>query len=930
MPAISVFRRLHPEFNEISDDELVLSGAKHGVDLFPDSMLEDDQLPEAPTRGIINDIGVTAKQAFLDVPLAAIGLLDMPTGGRVGKSIDTLLNNNGYNTIAQKQEQLQSELSPQQQAAFNSVQQASGVGNTLGAIVENPSVVPLTALRSIPSMFAGGLLGKAAGFSNPLVRGSIGDVLLTAGQNEEQIRQQTPDHLTTAKQGALAALSGLGTGVISGISGGIANQIGASDVLQLFAGGRGGSASIGHRIVGGVLTEAGEEAAQSAQEQALTNLALDKPMSQGVGNAAVLGAATGGLLGGFSGIVPQSNRLPSTGDPLADELNNAGAQSQAQGDDPLSHTINEANNFNPAPEVNPSAFNPAPGNDLLNQVMGQQAQTNTPINDPTLDLLNYTNQQMRSHLFTQPTDGDINVQQDNAVNIAGSIPNSAEYNNQSYPLDGYTNPADLQESQVTPNDPQAQYQNIATNDLTEDTSVSQQDLINSPDTKDIIQTSGASAFSPTHIDPLDNEQYQKIGEDYFTKGQIEANDLSKPWSFESDYPLTEIKQNNAEPNTGIVATERKVEQIDNAIGQENTVTARENQEIAGRNDSISTPVIDTRAQSENESEYQFESNVIAPKHTDIDGAIVTSKGLPFATENQATNALKVRKGIDASTHSVITVDGGFAIAPTSKIKSIEIDNAANQAATSIANDLPQPSQTQKEDSHNIKDGVVGGMYAEGEVIKTASGRLTTPFPVFTQKSGINKGKKNNSHKENVTKWLIDNAYLEAVSRGDNFNARQFESAKNIPTQSDKDSAEEYLFGTQPDVIKTTESKESTLNDKQPLLDANVTEDNFGNIAQDTESKGNNQDDLSIKASASQAQNEVYNKELALSTTNESKIDQIAEIEKNPHIIKKLKVTYDDGNGKQVKVPMKDAIEDVKEYRALISQLEAFVKCVGIK
>lgn len=99
---------------------------------------------------------------------------------------------------------------------------------------------------------------------------------------------------------------------------------------------------------------------------------------------------------------------------------------------------------------------------------------------------------------------------------------------------------------------------------------------------------------------------------------------------------------------------------------------------------------------------------------------------------------------------------------------------------------------------NINPGV-GASISVGETRITSSGRRTTPFP--QDKAG---GKKQ-------TVWIIENALLEAQSRGDDFNARTFkadlDSAINskskrqewIP-QASKDSAEEYLFGEQPNVI----------------------------------------------------------------------------------------------------------------------------------
>lgn len=94
----------------------------------------------------------------------------------------------------------------------------------------------------------------------------------------------------------------------------------------------------------------------------------------------------------------------------------------------------------------------------------------------------------------------------------------------------------------------------------------------------------------------------------------------------------------------------------------------------------------------------------------------------------------------------------------------------------------------------IQKGEVGGKMGSGEVVLTASGRRTTPFPQI--KSGP---RGTATTVKAVDGWLMQNALDEAKSRGDNFNTRQFESNLANPSKADKDSAEEYLFGQQPDV-----------------------------------------------------------------------------------------------------------------------------------
>lgn len=99
-------------------------------------------------------------------------------------------------------------------------------------------------------------------------------------------------------------------------------------------------------------------------------------------------------------------------------------------------------------------------------------------------------------------------------------------------------------------------------------------------------------------------------------------------------------------------------------------------------------------------------------------------------------------------------------------------------------------------SNSVRQGCVGGSLAEGEVVRTSSGRITSPFPKITTDT---ERKASNTFKR-VDHWLIQNALDEATARGDEFNALQFKAALGKPQQADKESAEEYLFGQQPVVL----------------------------------------------------------------------------------------------------------------------------------
>jgi hypothetical protein len=97
-----------------------------------------------------------------------------------------------------------------------------------------------------------------------------------------------------------------------------------------------------------------------------------------------------------------------------------------------------------------------------------------------------------------------------------------------------------------------------------------------------------------------------------------------------------------------------------------------------------------------------------------------------------------------------------------------------------------------EEKANPRKGTVGMMVAAGEQVLTATGRKTSPFP----KVDTGNDRKSSNTLRRVDRWLLQNALDEAQSRSDEFNARQFQQAleSRKPTQSDKDGAEEYLFG----------------------------------------------------------------------------------------------------------------------------------------
>lgn len=81
--------------------------------------------------------------------------------------------------------------------------------------------------------------------------------------------------------------------------------------------------------------------------------------------------------------------------------------------------------------------------------------------------------------------------------------------------------------------------------------------------------------------------------------------------------------------------------------------------------------------------------------------------------------------------------------------------------------------------------------SSGQVVRTLSGRATTPFP----KIDTETNRKTIATVKKVDKWLFDNAIEEAKFRKDDFVLNQFkcENPAKMP-QATKDSMHLYLFG----------------------------------------------------------------------------------------------------------------------------------------
>ncbi|WP_052417803.1 PLxRFG domain-containing protein [Acinetobacter junii] len=277
-------------------------------------------------KGHLQDTGLSALKGAVAVPELAVGIMDVMSDGAVGKTLENKDGAIGFRPKEAKQAlgDLHTDQYKAQQQEFAD---AGKDGNWVDKVVDktkvaltNPSLIANTVVESVPSMLAGGALGRASGIANPVVAGAVGEGAVMAGSQAEQIRQETVDGRLTADQ----SLAGVGTGALGGLigfaGGRLAQKMGIGDVDTMLVTGRAGPADIAseiasmpakslpRRVIEGAISEGFlEELPQSVSEQVIQNLALDKPWHDGIEDAAVMGTLAGMAMGGAANILSGHN-----------------------------------------------------------------------------------------------------------------------------------------------------------------------------------------------------------------------------------------------------------------------------------------------------------------------------------------------------------------------------------------------------------------------------------------------------------------------------------------------------------------------------------------------------------------------------------------------------------------------------------------------
>lgn len=267
-------------------------------------LAHDDSGPLSAVGRVMGDLGIDVVKSLVGFPQAIVGIADIPTLGRVGRTLESV----GYRP-SEAQKLLDTLYSESTREAQRAVGEAEGFTGTMTALAQNPRALVSTIIQSLPQMIGGAAIARgiltAAPTLSPLFAAAAGEGTMAAGSFASNVRDENPDRVLTPVQSAAAIGAGAGTAVLGAAGGRLAARMGLGDIdTALASGSLTGVAKPGFakQIVGQGISEGlFEELPQSVQEQMWQNFALDRPLLDRVGNAAAIGLAAGVATGGTFG-----------------------------------------------------------------------------------------------------------------------------------------------------------------------------------------------------------------------------------------------------------------------------------------------------------------------------------------------------------------------------------------------------------------------------------------------------------------------------------------------------------------------------------------------------------------------------------------------------------------------------------------------------
>ncbi|HCR1324270.1 TPA: PLxRFG domain-containing protein [Pseudomonas aeruginosa] len=707
-------------------------------------------------RGLIGharDLGLSVAKGVIGVPEAAVGLADIPTEGRVGKFLENHDGMLGFRPREAKDflSDLHTDQYKQQQQDF---QDADGVVDKTLHAVQNPSMVVNTVAESLPSMLAGGAVGRGvralAPALAPVAAGAAGEGAVMAGQQAEQIRQETDDGLLTPAQSGAAVATGVLGSLFSLAGGSLAKKLGIGDADTLLAGGANPgqlaselasmpAKSIPRKVIEGAISEGFlEELPQSASEQVLQNLALGQDWASGLDEAMVMGTLAGMAMGGPAAVLHGGQSAASRG--LAD----ADATFESTPD-------LEGQTETTAPLALPAPVYEAGSDGQIRTTVDQNSATQVQ-------------RQQEAERLDRIRRGEVTD-----VTPVPAAPKRSEQMG----LDPATGPLSGAAAQAVDSGATDQMlQQAALQQAAEEAQKSGRkgEQVN-PETGEITAEQGDLMAS----DPVTDLQ----GRLEFVRRQARATGWDAKKIAERDRLQEELDKLSPAPDAGYMQrVGERVKRIEAAQSPDEiaAILAEDQQDEQRHQNAAGRVELAARARG-----FALDQAVQqqAPTPIGVQDDIQQAQSKADAQQEQAAQPAV----------SLAPAAESVPAAPATEAKANNLKDAISKVRQ--AKQKPeQPAALQA-----VRRGEVGGKLGSGEVVTTSSGRQTTPFP----KVSVNTNRKATGTIKAVDLWLMQNALDEARSRGDEFNARQFEANLAKPQRADKDAAEEYLFGQQPAV-----------------------------------------------------------------------------------------------------------------------------------
>lgn len=709
-------------------------------------------------RGLIGharDLGLSVAKGVIGVPEAAVGLADIPTEGRVGKFLENQDGMLGFRPREAKDflSDLHTDQYKQQQQDF---QDADGVVDKTLHAVQNPSMVVNTVAESLPSMLAGGAVGRGvralAPALAPVAAGAAGEGAVMAGQQAEQIRQETDDGLLTPAQSGAAVATGVLGSLFSLAGGSLAKKLGIGDADTLLAGGANPgqlvselasmpAKSIPRKVIEGAISEGFlEELPQSASEQVLQNLALGRDWASGLDEAMVMGTLAGMAMGGPAAVLHGGQPAASRGLTDADATfeSTPGLEGKSETTAPLAL---------PAPVYE----------------AGSDGQVRTTVDQNSATQVQ---RQQEAERLDRIRRGEVTD-----VTPVPAAPKRSEQMG----LDPATGPLSGAAAQAVDSGATDQLvQQAALQQAAEEAQKSGRkgEQVN-PETGEITAEQGDLLAS----DPVTDLQ----GRLEFVRRQARATGWDAKKIAERDRLQEELDKLAPPPDAGYMQrVGERVKRIEAAqspdeiaaILAEDQQDEQRHQNAAGRVELAARArgfALDQAAQQQ------------APTPIGVQDDIQQAQGKADAQQAQAAQPAV----------SLAPAAESVPSASATEAKATNLKDAISKVRQAKQK-LEQPAALQAVRRGEV-GGKLGGKLGSGEVVTTSSGRQTTPFP----KVSVDTNRKATGTIKAVDLWLMQNALDEARLRGDEFNARQFEANLAKPQRADKEAAEEYLFGQQP-------------------------------------------------------------------------------------------------------------------------------------